>query len=203
MIYGMQGKLAGSYATEDWGETTMGGSLEVSDPTFFYDRASWVSLEDQAFTQLVIAKPVEQIEYAKTIESQLREVLGQRDELHQPNSKVDEIERKLELVLEKLRAFEPLTACLTIPIENFISKPYQVVRPFTAVLIPSEGGFEASFYDANLSTYGDTESEAIENLKELLLDTLERLNELNDDDLGPGPKKQKEILTSLIARVPS
>jgi len=81
-----------------------------------------------------------------------------------------------------------------VPVESFAPEPYEVLRRFTAVVTPLEEGFEAGFYDANIHASGDTEQEAVENLKSLLLDYFDRLNELDDSVLGPEPSRQKRIL---------
>jgi hypothetical protein len=200
--YGGFNKFEKSLEIKVWGEAVKERQVDVSGPSFLFDQASWAPLEEQAFTNLLVTKPFVRVEYASAIESHLREAFGQKDTLKDLNSKVEEIRRMLEAVLNKLNAFEPHGTGVFVPIETFALRRYEVLRPFTVVLIPSDEGFEACFYDANISSYGDTESEAIEGLKEILLDTFDRLNELKDDELGPGPKKQKEILNVLIRRVP-
>ena len=69
-------------------------------------------------------------------------------------------------------------------------------------MITSSGGeFEAGLYDASIFASGDTEEDAVANLKDTLIDTYERLNELGDDKLGPCPLEQKQILNNLIRKV--
>ena len=89
-----------------------------------------------------------------------------------------------------------------VPVESFAPEPYEVLRRFTAVVTPLEEGFEAGFYDANIHASGDTEQEAVENLKSLLLDYFDRLNDLDDSELGPEPKRQKRILNVHIVKSP-
>jgi hypothetical protein len=185
-----------------WGGVARERQSGVKSPSVFFGSASWAPLEEGIFSQLLISKPIVGTEYASAIESRLREAFGHTDSLKELSSKVEEIRRLLETVLSKLSSIETHSPGVFVPIDNFASRPYEVVRPFTVVLAASDEGFEACFYDANISSYGDTENEAIENLREVLLDSFDRLNELKDSELGPGPKRQKEILNALIRRVP-
>ena len=65
---------------------------------------------------------------------------------------------KLERELGKLtRAVEGLRhATIVVPIATFAPEPFDLVRPISAVLAPCQGGFLASFLDANISTSGET-----------------------------------------------
>lgn len=100
---------------------------------------------------------------------------------------------------DSLKAPKP---SIWIPIESFAPEPYEVLRPFTAVITPLEEGFEAGFFDANIYASGDTEEEALTNLKSILLDMYDRLAQLDESQLGPGPAKQKQMLTLHIRKRP-
>ena len=68
-------------------------------------------------------------------------------------------------------------------------------------MIEGEGEFEAAIFDLGIFASGDTEEEAIANLKETLLDTFDQLNELPDTRLGKGPLRQKGLLNKCVRKV--
>jgi hypothetical protein len=71
-------------------------------------------------------------------------------------------------------------------------------HPITAVVQPAEDHFIATFFDANINASGDTEVEAVENLKETIVASFRRFRELGTDRLGPGPLKQFEVLREIV-----
>ena len=64
-----------------------------------------------------------------------------------------------------------------------------------------EGEFEASIFDLGIFSSGETEEEAIANLKDTLLDTFDQLNGLPDTRLGKGPLRQVTLLNKWIRKV--
>ena len=108
---------------------------------------------------------------------------------------------EVEQVLKRLGELGALRRSFLVPIETLEPEPYEITRPFTAVVMEAEGEFEASIFDLSIFASGDTEEEAIANLKETLLDTVDRLNGLPDARLGKGPLRQKSLLNKYIRRV--
>ena len=104
-------------------------------------------------------------------------------------------------MLKRLGELGALRRSFLVPIESLEPEPYEIMRPFTAVVIEAEGEFEAGIFDLGIFASGDTEEEAIANLKETLIDTIERLNGLPDSRLGKGPLRQKSLLNKCIRRV--
>lgn len=86
----------------------------------------------------------------------------------------------------------------TVFIQTFAPEPYEVLRPLAVVIEPSGSEFAASFFDANISTSGDTEQEAFENLKNLVLDIFDSLSREEPGRLGPEPSRQLAVLRSFI-----
>jgi predicted RNase H-like HicB family nuclease len=66
---------------------------------------------------------------------------------------------------------------------------------------PSDDGFTATFFDVNIASGGDTEEEALDNLRSLIIDTFELLDSEPADRLGPEPRRQLQVLRSLIRKV--
>jgi hypothetical protein len=85
-----------------------------------------------------------------------------------------------------------------ISIATFAPEPYELLKPISVVMESQGDGFVASFVEANINTSGETEHEAINTIKDMILMAYERLSAKDDHQLGPGPLKQMQILTSLI-----
>jgi hypothetical protein len=79
-------------------------------------------------------------------------------------------------------------------------KEYELLRPITVVVTSAGDEFEASFFDANLYGSGDSEEEAISDLKVAIVGAFERLSALEDEKLGPAMVKQKQVLAALIRK---
>jgi hypothetical protein len=114
--------------------------------------------------------------------------------------RLESTEATLCTVLKKLDRTASYQRPLWVPIESFAPEPYELTKPITLVVSPSDDGFEASFYDGELHASGETEGEAISNLKALILDTFEAFERLGEERLGPAPLRQWKILKTLIRR---
>ena len=95
---------------------------------------------------------------------------------------------------------EPPTVAesLQVPIQSLAPEPYEVIKPFQVVVRPADGEYIASFFDANLSASGETQAEAVLNLKDIIAGTFEILAEMKEAELGPGPLRQKKTLEEFI-----
>lgn len=97
-------------------------------------------------------------------------------------------------------------------VEAFLTED-RLTSVFLASLAPSElslkrglpvsiteatDGYIASFVEANIHSSGVNEWEAIENLKTLIIDAYQMLQDIEPSALGPMPSKQLAILQSFI-----
>lgn len=110
---------------------------------------------------------------------------------------IEMVSKELAIVNSRLDRLEQQVP-LVVPIQSLAPEPYDLVKPIEAVVQFSDEEYVASFFDANLSTGGDTQVEAISNLKALIVGTFELLNEMKDSELGPGPGRQKAVLREFI-----
>ena len=90
---------------------------------------------------------------------------------------------------------------IIVPIVIFAPEPFRLSDPIWTVVQPIDDSFVATFFDANVSTSGDTQEEAVANLKDLILDIYVDLEEEPEERLGPEPKRQLAVLRSLIRRI--
>lgn len=92
-----------------------------------------------------------------------------------------------------------LAAKNVVKIQTFAPEPYQLLAPISvAIESDDHGDYIASFFDANISTSGETEQEAFDNLKNLILDIFDSLSKERPERLGPDPRRQLEVLRSFI-----
>jgi dCTP deaminase len=94
---------------------------------------------------------------------------------------------------------QPIGPGLLVPITTFAPEPYDLIRQMVAVVQPSEEGFIAGVFDANVHASGDTEEEAVRNLKSLILDVFDSLSAEPPERLGPQPSRQLAALREFIA----
>jgi hypothetical protein len=87
----------------------------------------------------------------------------------------------------------------TVYINSFAPEPYDLRKPIPVLLRQvGDEDYEAVFLDAGVSTSGDTPQEAFDNLKSLILDSLDSLLALPADRLGRRPSQQLTVLKDFI-----
>jgi predicted RNase H-like HicB family nuclease len=109
------------------------------------------------------------------------------------------VQKEIALINNRMALLEQ-SAPLWVPIQSLAPEPYEVVKPFQAVVRTVDGEYIASFFDANLSASGETHAEAVLNLKDIIAGTFDILTGMKDSDLGPGPLQQKRTLEEFIRR---
>ena len=95
----------------------------------------------------------------------------------------------------ELKANRPATF---VPVQSFAPEPYDLLKPFSVAVRSDEDEFSACFPDANLTAFGDNEFEAVEHLKAMILDTIDKFS--SGRKLGPGPTKQLAVLREFVRR---
>lgn len=91
----------------------------------------------------------------------------------------------------------PATSTI-VPITTLHPAPFELVRDIHIVVQPSGDDFIASFFDANVNASGDTQQEAVANLKDIMLSMFRRFSAEPEDKLGPEPKRQLAVLRQFI-----
>jgi hypothetical protein len=85
-----------------------------------------------------------------------------------------------------------------VPVETLAPDTLVLLKPITIVVQPDDDQFIATFFDANINASGDTQVEAVDNLKATVCSQFRRFSELGEDRLGPGPAKQLATLRGVI-----
>jgi len=161
----------------------------------------WASVDQSDFINLVNERSVDLAGETLQFAEQFRAAFGYAQRVSELCQRLEKIEVTLLDVVNKLDLRSQPRSALWVPIHSFAPEPYEILKPITAVITPVEDGFEAGLFDANLFSTGDTEVEAVQNLKSMILETYSTLNQLGDSKLGPGPLRQRNILSALIRKV--
>lgn len=109
------------------------------------------------------------------------------------------LQSEVELLKQRCSRLEELSPIL-VPIQSLAPEPYEIIKPFHAVVKVQDDQYIATFFDANISASGDTQTEAIFNLKDMIVGTFEILSETSSNELGPGPARQKKVLQEFISK---
>ena len=83
---------------------------------------------------------------------------------------------------------------------NELEADYEVLKPIPVVFRKVDDSFVASFIAANVNSSGDTWTEAIENLRSLLVGIFDLLLTHRPEELGPAPKYQLSVLRAYIRK---
>jgi predicted RNase H-like HicB family nuclease len=126
--------------------------------------------------------------------------------------KTSTLENRVELVEKELKGLsarmtriealcqEARRMSVSVPISTFAPEPFEIIRDFSVVVQPEEDGFVATLFDANISSSGETQEEAVANVKDLILMIFKGFEHEDDRVLGPAMIRQKHALLSLIRR---
>jgi predicted DNA-binding antitoxin AbrB/MazE fold protein len=88
---------------------------------------------------------------------------------------------------------------VVVPITAFEPEPFELIRSIPVVVQQTDDGYLATFFDANIGITGDTNEEAVANLRLLLVDVFEEL-EAEEAQLGPQMVRQLAVLRSFMKR---
>jgi len=133
--------------------------------------------------------------------SKLYELINETTGYYKENLRISALENEIELLKNRITKLEE-NKSIIVPIETFAPESYELLKPFHIVLQQDEDEFIASFFEANLGASGDTQGEAIDNLKDIIITTFGILKEHEKSQLGPGPLHQLEVLEEFIRGIP-
>ena len=114
-------------------------------------------------------------------------------------TRIEVLEKEVMLVKERCAALERWNP-IVVPIESLTPEPYQIIKSFHGVVQVQGDQYIATFFDANISASGDTQAEAVFNLKDMIVGAFEILNSREEDKLGPGPAHQRKVLQEYIRK---
>jgi predicted RNase H-like HicB family nuclease len=133
-------------------------------------------------------------------EERFQEAVSTLKELLVSAHKTEKLTRAVERLRGKLKTLEEQPPSLIVPVTTFAPEPFDLLQPIQVVVQPSDGEYVASFFDANVNASGCTETEAVANVKDVLLGLFEHLSSLPAKRLGPGPAKQLAVLKTVVRK---
>jgi predicted RNase H-like HicB family nuclease len=101
---------------------------------------------------------------------------------------------ELEGIVAKVSSGSPVV----VPIPTLAPKPLRLKKDIPILLQSNGEEYVASFLDANINASGETQAEAVDNLKDILAAVFEKLRSLSPAALGTGPTRQLAVLTEFI-----
>ena len=117
------------------------------------------------------------------------------------STRIAELEKQIDSLRERVSDLEQ-TAPVTVPIETLAPEPYEVLKPFHAVIHAQDDEYLASFFDANVNASGATHEEALFNLKDTIVAVFKLLSEHDPSRLGRGPARQLQVLKEFLRKKP-
>lgn len=91
------------------------------------------------------------------------------------------------------------TGSALVPITTLAPEPFDLLREVPVVVQRTDDGYLATFFDANIGMTGDTQAEAVSNLRLLLVDVFDEL-ETDEARLGPQTARQLAVLRTFMRR---
>ncbi|HET9228498.1 MAG TPA: hypothetical protein VFR31_17610 [Thermoanaerobaculia bacterium] len=105
---------------------------------------------------------------------------------------------RLDRLEQAVRALGERIDPVTLQISTFAPEPYEVLRPIPVLIRPDGDEFVASFVEANVNASGETQQEAFESLKLLVLDVFDSLRSHPSEKLGPESARRLAVLRDFI-----
>lgn len=106
----------------------------------------------------------------------------------------------LKTVSEHVQATGQPLAPVTVHIDSFGAEPYEATRPIPVIIRAEESQYVASFFAANIHASGDSDQDAFDNIRSLILDTFDTLAELPDSSLSEEVRRQRATLSEYVRR---
>jgi len=109
------------------------------------------------------------------------------------------IQHKLDSLEEAMKRLASLRT-FVVPLTTLAPEPLQMRLNIPATIEGDGEEFTATYTEANVSASGETEADAIANLKESIVATYERLESIPASELSAIPSRQWNVLKSAITR---
>lgn len=88
---------------------------------------------------------------------------------------------------------------IVVPVRTLGDEPFELKQEIPVVVQSTGDDFVATYFDAGISMSGDTQEEAIDNLKALIVDLFESYT-ADEAKLGPVPRKQFAAMKAVLRR---
>jgi predicted RNase H-like HicB family nuclease len=106
--------------------------------------------------------------------------------------------QEMRVIKHRLSRIETGGLPCTTAVNDLYPSNYRVARPIYITLEPDDSEYVATFTDADISASGDTQAEAVANCKDMIVTLFEDLSAEPPEVLGPGPRRQLEVLRRFL-----
>lgn len=113
--------------------------------------------------------------------------------------KMDSLQAKVQDLtgrIEQLASWRP--ASTIVPVQSLDNEDLELKKVPYVVVEEQDDSFIATFFDAHISSSGDTPYEAVDNVKDMIAATFKRLQKALAEKLGPLPTRQLAILCDFV-----
>ena len=138
-------------------------------------------------------------EWEPSLVEAVASLLGRVDEERQMVGLVSKLTARVDALERTLPAVQA-GGSIVVPILTLDPAPFELLKEIKAVVRPSDDEFVATFFDANVNASGCTMTDAVSNLKEMLVTRFDYLAQMPIEKLGPAMVKQIAVLRGFIRR---
>jgi len=107
------------------------------------------------------------------------------------------LEKRITALEERI-ARQETEAPSVVTLATLAPETLKLKKPIPVYLRSTGEDWIASFLDGNINASGETEPEALDNLKDILTATFRHLTSLPAEKLGPGPARQLAVLREFV-----
>lgn len=110
------------------------------------------------------------------------------------------IARLEEVVLEISDRLKETPVTSPIFLYDLNSGTHELKSPILALLEQYDEGVVVRVPELQVHSFGESESEAISEIKRQLIELTEELSEISDETLGTGPRRVQRLLSALVSK---
>lgn len=113
--------------------------------------------------------------------------------------KMDALQAKLQDLTARIEQLtSPRPASTIVPVQSLDDEDLGLTKVPYVVVEEQDDTFIATFFDAHISSSGETPYEAVDHVKDMIVATFKRLQKTPAERLGPLPTRQIAVLRDFI-----
>jgi hypothetical protein len=113
------------------------------------------------------------------------------------NDRFDRLEREVIALKEHCKKLKE-SQSIIVPISSLDPEPFELCKEIMVIVQPDHDSFVATYFDANINASGNTQVDAVANLKDMMIALFVSLE--NEPKLAKGPARQLAILRQLVRK---
>ena len=113
------------------------------------------------------------------------------------NNRLEKLEEEVRALTEHCKRLKDWQSII-VPITTFDPEPFELFKEILVVVQPDDDSFVATFFDANINASGNTQVDAVANLKDMMVSLFDVLEK--EPKLGKTPAHQLAVLRTRMRR---